>query len=135
LAEMVNDLLDLAKVESGKTELRVGSVDVAQLCGAVRALMRPLATSDAVRLIFDGPPAGLSLEGDEAKLGQILRNLVSNALKFTEKGEVRVSIRANADEDTVSFVVSDTGIGIASEHIDLVFQEFSQIESSLQGRV
>ena len=60
LAEMVNDLLDLAKVEAGKTEIRAGYVDVSQVFGAVRALMRPLATKDAVTLVFDEPPAGLA---------------------------------------------------------------------------
>ncbi len=135
LAEMVNDLLDLAKVESGKTEVRNSSVEVSQILGAVRALMRPLATNDAVTLVFEDPPAGLMIETDEAKLGQILRNLVSNALKFTEKGEVRVSVRCSPEDGAVSFAVKDTGIGIAPEHLEVVFQEFSQIDHSIQGRV
>ncbi len=96
LAEMVNDLLDLAKVEAGKTEVRMTRVDLGQFFGAIRALMRPLATNDAVSLIFDDPPFGAFLETDESKLGQILRNLISNALKFTESGEVRVSAQLQA---------------------------------------
>jgi len=135
LAEMVNDLLDLAKVESGKTEVRRSSVEVTQVLGAVRALMRPLATNDTVTLIFEDPPGGLVMETDEAKLGQILRNLVSNALKFTEKGEVRVSVRSSPEDGLVSFAVKDTGIGIAHEDLDVVFKEFSQIDHSIQGRV
>jgi signal transduction histidine kinase/CheY-like chemotaxis protein len=135
LAEMVNDLLDLAKVESGKTEVRNSIVEVSQVLGAVRALMRPLATNDAVTLTFEEPPPALVVETDETKLGQILRNLVSNALKFTEKGEVRVSVSAGPESNLVSFVVQDTGIGIAPEHCDVIFQEFSQIHHSLQGRV
>ena len=132
LAEMVNDLLDLAKVESGKTKVRSGLVEVGQVVGAVRALMRPLATNEAVKLIFDEFPEGLTIETDEAKLGQILRNLVSNALKFTEEGQVRVSV--STSEGEVVFSVEDTGIGIASEHLEVIFQEFSQIHHSLQGR-
>ena len=132
LAEMVNDLLDLAKVESGKTEVRSSSVDVGQVVGAVRALMRPLATNEAVKLVFDELPDGLMIETDEAKLGQILRNLVSNALKFTEEGQVRVSVGTSGDQ--VVFSVEDTGIGIASEHLEVIFQEFSQIHHPLQGR-
>jgi signal transduction histidine kinase/CheY-like chemotaxis protein len=134
LAEMVNDLLDLAKVESGKTEARVAAVEAGQVLGAVRALMRPLATNDAVALIFEDPPS-IVFDTDEAKVGQILRNLVSNALKFTEKGEVRVSVRLSESGDSVCFSVSDTGIGIAPEDIDTIFQEFSQVHHPLQKRV
>lgn len=134
LAEMVNDLLDLAKVEAGKTETRIAPVEMSQVLGAVRALMRPLATNDAVALIFEDPPS-IVLDTDEAKVGQILRNLVSNALKFTEKGEVRVSVGFSESGDSVCFSVSDTGIGIAPEDIDTVFQEFSQVQHPLQKRV
>jgi signal transduction histidine kinase len=135
LAEMVNDLLDLAKVEAGKTEIRRSAVTVAQLFGAIRALMRPLATKESVSLVFNDPPLSLSLETDEGKLGQILRNLISNALKFTEEGEVRVSASLSEDTRTVIFSVQDTGIGVAAEHLDKIFQEFSQIASPLQNRV
>jgi signal transduction histidine kinase/CheY-like chemotaxis protein len=135
LAEMVNDLLDLAKVESGKTEIRNGVADVSQILGAVRALMRPLATNDAVKLTFEECPPGLTIETDEAKLGQILRNLVSNALKFTEEGEVRVRVQCPSGSERISFVVEDTGIGIAPEHLEEIFREFSQIPNAIQGRV
>ncbi len=135
LAEMVNDLLDLAKVEAGKTEVRKSIVEVSQVLGSVRALMRPLATNDDVTLTFEESPAGLVMETDEAKLGQILRNLVSNALKFTEKGEVRVRTSSPAGSELISFFVEDTGIGIAPEHLDVIFQEFSQIQHSIQRRV
>ncbi len=135
LAEMVNDLLDLAKVESGKTEVRSSLVEVSQVLGAVRALMRPLATNDAVTLIFEESAPGMVIVTDEAKLGQILRNLVSNALKFTEKGEVRVRVRSSEENNQISFFVEDTGIGIAPADLKLIFQEFSQIHSPIQGRV
>jgi len=134
LSEMVNDLLDLAKVEAGKTDIRTSTADLGQILGAVRALMRPLATNEAVTLTFEDPPPGLLVETDETKLGQILRNLVSNALKFTERGEVRVSVRVAPESDMLSFVVADTGIGIAPHHLDVIFQEFSQIGHSLQAR-
>ena len=135
LVEMVNDLLDLAKVESGKTEVHMVPVEVSQLLGPVRALMRPLATNDMVNLVFEDPPSSLMLDTDEAKVGQILRNLISNALKFTERGEVRLSVRLSQNSDSVSFVVSDTGIGIAPEDIEIIFQEFSQVQHSIQRRV
>jgi signal transduction histidine kinase len=135
LAEMVNDLLDLAKVEAGKTEIRPTTVEVPQLFGAIRALMRPLATRETVALVFSDPPPDLSLETDESKLGQILRNLISNALKFTQEGEVRVSAHLIADGHAVAFSVRDTGIGLAPENLERVFQEFAQIENPLQRQV
>jgi CheY-like chemotaxis protein/two-component sensor histidine kinase len=134
LSEMVNDLLDLAKVEAGKTEVHRAPIDVPKLLGTLRGLMRPLATSDAVRLVFEDPPPDLQvLHSDEAKVSQILRNFVSNALKFTEAGEVRIRVRREKGEAVLS--VSDTGIGIAPGDQERIFQEFSQIESPLQRRV
>jgi signal transduction histidine kinase len=135
LADMVNDLLDLAKVEAGKTEVRHSVVEVAPFLGAIRALMRPLATKESVALVFDDPPHGLVLETDESKLGQILRNLISNALKFTERGEVRVIASMSKDGRSIEFSVRDTGIGVAPEHLDKIFQEFAQIENPLQRNV
>jgi signal transduction histidine kinase len=134
LAEMVNDLLDLAKVEAGKTEVRLSRVDLGQFFGAIRALMRPLATNDAVSLIFDDPPAGIAFETDEGKLGQILRNMISNALKFTEAGEVRVSALV-LDNGSLSLSVQDTGVGIAPDDLETIFQEFAQAANRLQKNV
>jgi CheY-like chemotaxis protein len=87
-----------------------------------------------VELRVEEPPADLSLETDEAKVSQVLRNLVSNALKFTEKGEVVVSAERGPG-DTVCFRVRDTGIGIAPEHHERIFEEFIQVESPLQKKV
>ena len=133
LAEMVNDLLDLAKVESGKTEVHLGPVVLSHLFGALRGLMRPLVASDSVSLIFEEPPPDFSFLSDESKITQILRNLISNALKFTEHGEVRVSHRLSAGRLKLS--VSDTGIGIAPEDHDKIFREFAQVNNAIQGRV
>jgi len=90
LSELVNDLLDLAKVEAGKTVVRPTEFTVSGLFGALRGMLRPLLVSDAVRLEFDEPDDLPALFTDEGKLSQILRNFISNALKFTEAGEVRV---------------------------------------------
>jgi signal transduction histidine kinase/ActR/RegA family two-component response regulator len=133
LLEMVNDLLDMAKVEAGKVDLRWGRIEVYKLLGALRVMMRPLATPEAVTLTFDDPPEDLVLHSDEGKLGQILRNLISNALKFTERGEVRVSVVC--EETHIVFSVIDTGIGIAREDQERIFQEFSQVEHALQQKV
>ena len=134
LLEMVNDLLDLAKAEAGKLDVRLGTFDVRDLFAALRGVLRPLFTQDGVALIFDDPPDLGALTTDEGKLNQILRNFVSNALKFTEHGEVRVSAEAGPD-DTLVFRVSDTGIGIAPQDFEWIFEEFTQVEGAAQRRV
>lgn len=135
LFELVNDLLDLSKMESGKATLRPTRFGAPDFLGALRGMMRPVLSADSqVELRFEEPPADLSLETDEAKLSQVLRNLVSNALKFTEKGEVVVSA-GHGPEDTVCFRVRDTGIGIPPEHHERIFEEFTQVESPLQKKV
>ena len=87
------------------------------------------------RLCSRKPPDLPTLDTDEAKVSQILRNFISNAIKFTERGEVRVWASADPAAETVSFHVRDTGVGIAAEDIELIFQEFAQVSNRLQGRV
>jgi signal transduction histidine kinase len=134
LLEIVNDLLDISRVEAGKTEVHYSEVRVRELFGTLRGMMRPLLTNEAVALVFEDPVGVPPLVTDESKLAQILRNFVSNALKFTEKGEVRVSARLQPAGDAVVFSVSDTGIGIAPQDRERIFQEFVQIQNPLQAR-
>jgi signal transduction histidine kinase len=133
VTELVNDLLELAKMEAGKTVARVAVFSAADLFGALRGMFRPLVTSEAVALVIDDVSALPPLETDEGKVGQILRNLISNALKFTERGEVRVSAEL-VHPDLVAFSVADTGVGIAPEDRERIFQAFTQIENPLQRR-
>ncbi len=135
LLELVNDLLDLAKVEAGKVEVRPALLTVAELFGGLRGALKPLQANPAVDLVFEINPDVPELFTDEAKLAQILRNLISNALKFTEAGEVRVTARYDAGSGRVAFLVRDTGIGIAPEHHQRIFEEFGQIETRLHRRV
>lgn len=135
LIDIVNDLLDLAKVESGKTEIHASRIEISQLFGAVRGIMRPLVVNEAVALVFEDPPEGLSVISDESKVAQILRNLVSNALKFTERGSVRVWCIASEARDNICISVADTGIGIAQQDQAHIFQEFTQVQNRLQRRV
>jgi len=134
LTEIVNDLLDLAKIEAGHITVRSSEFTARDLFAAMRGMFRPLVTSDAVTLHFDVPAEMPPLVTDEGRLSQILRNLVSNALKYTEAGEVRVSAAPLAD-DTVLFRVQDTGVGIAPEDQERIFQEFVQVEGPHQRRV
>lgn len=137
MSQMVNDLLDLSKFEAGKAVLRHERLCATDLVAAFRGMLRPLlAPGSTVNLIFDDPPADLTLETDRQIVGQIIRNLVSNALKFTERGEVRIGIRRDPDDGRqVLFEVRDTGIGIADEHKDLIFEEFGQVPGPLQAKV
>src|SRR5262249_20610657 len=135
LLVMVNDLLDLARVEAGKTAVRPGTVVVEELFGVLRGMFRPLHRNEAVALVFE-PADGLpALYVDEAKLAPILRNLTSNALKFTEGGEVRVSCRVDDASGSATFTVTDTGVGIAPDDLVSIFDEFTQIENALQAKV
>jgi signal transduction histidine kinase/CheY-like chemotaxis protein len=133
MLELVNDLLDLARVEAGKTIIRAAPFEVAELFGALRGMLRPLLVSTQLSLVFDEPAGVPTLHTDETKVSQVLRNLISNALKFTERGEVRVSARF--DGERVVFAVSDTGIGIAPADQLRIFEEYAQVESPLQRRV
>jgi signal transduction histidine kinase len=134
LSDLVNDWLDLAKIEAGRTEVHTDTFTVESLWGALRAVFRPIETDDLVSLIFEPPPPLPVLHTDQSKVAQILRNFISNALKFTERGEVRVSVREGSD-DTMVFTVSDTGIGISPDDLDRVFEEFAQLENPMQRLV
>ncbi len=129
LSELVNDLLDIAKVEAGKVTIRPNWFEISDLFNALKGVLRPIRARSPVELIFD-EPQNLPMYTDEGKVSQILRNLISNALKFTPSGEVRV--RALKQESAIVFSVADTGIGIAPEDLELVFEEFVQIENPLQ---
>jgi signal transduction histidine kinase/CheY-like chemotaxis protein len=132
LTDLVNDLLDLAKVEAGKVTIRPTAFSVESLFAALRGMLRPLlAQNSSVSLVFEDPFDIPELHTDEAKVSQVLRNFISNALKFTERGEVRVSVRAGHDQ-TVVFSVADTGIGIPQADQDRIFQEWEQVEGKLQ---
>jgi signal transduction histidine kinase/DNA-binding response OmpR family regulator len=132
LTDLVNDLLDLAKVEAGKVTIRPANFDVDTLFAALRGMLRPLlAQNSSVKLVFDDPDENIQIYSDEAKISQILRNFISNALKFTERGEVRVSVSRRADNN-ISFTVADTGIGIPEADLERIFQEWTQIDGKLQ---
>jgi signal transduction histidine kinase/CheY-like chemotaxis protein len=133
LTELVNDLLDLSSIEAGKVAFRPAQFTVATLFAALRGMIRPLITREGVEVAFDLPDQDIALETDEGKVSQVLRNLLSNALKFTTDGEIRVSARQ--DGDTVAFAVTDTGIGIAESDHEHIFDEFTQLDSPVQRRV
>ncbi|HEX8610052.1 MAG TPA: ATP-binding protein [Telluria sp.] len=135
LNEMVDDLLDLAKIEAGKVDVRAERFMVADMFSTLRGLLRPLLGSSAVALTFHEPQAGLALYSDQGKLAQILRNFISNAIKYTEQGEIAVRAALLPEQGMMHFSVTDTGLGIAASDQAFIFEEFSQIENRLQTRV
>lgn len=135
LLELVNDLLDLAKIDAGKIEVRSSEFTVPSLFSAVRGMLRPLLVGSTVKLVFEDAQDTPPLFGDESKVQQILRNFISNALKFTDRGEIRVTAKLNQAAQTMTFAVADTGIGIALEDQARIFEEFTQVETPLQRQV
>ncbi|WP_236192694.1 sensor histidine kinase [Pseudomonas glycinae] len=134
LSDMVDDLLDLAKIEAGRISISAAWFDMFDLFAALRGMFRPIVDATAVDLIFEEPVGLPRLYTDDKKLAQILRNFISNSLKFTTRGEVRISARLEG-ESKVRFAVSDTGIGIAAELHGTLFEDFSQVDSPLQKRL
>ncbi len=135
LREMVDDLLDLAKIEAGRISISPAWFDLMDLFSALRGMFRPLVEgSNHVDLVFEDPPALPMLYTDDKKLAQILRNFISNALKFTPNGHVRVSARPEG-QDEVRFSVRDSGIGIPEELQSTLFEDFVQVDTPLQKRL
>jgi signal transduction histidine kinase len=134
LAEMVDDLLDLAKIEAGRVDISPAWFEMVDLFSALRGMFRPVLHNPETTLIFEEPDGLPKLYTDDRKLSQILRNFISNALKFTPHGEVRVTA-TRVGEDAVKFSVTDTGIGIAPEHHAAVFDDFAQVDSPVQKRL
>lgn len=134
LSDLVNDLLDIAKIEAGKTEIKPTTFYVSEMLSALRGMLKPLLVSNKLALNFTFPEEDIEMFQDEPKLSQILRNFISNSLKFTEVGSIDVSVFIAKDQ-CVTFSVKDTGLGIPAEHLELIFEEFSQVENRLQKGV
>jgi signal transduction histidine kinase len=134
LTDMVDDLLDLAKVDAGRISISPEWFEMVDLFSALRGMFKPIVGTGAVSLIFEEPSAIPRIFTDDKKLSQILRNFISNALKFTTAGEVRVTASLAA-EGLVEFAVIDTGIGIAKDHLPALFSDFVQIDTRIQKRL
>jgi signal transduction histidine kinase len=131
LLGLINEVLDLAKIEAGKLELNPQSVDLGPLVDDVAATARQLAEKNQNRLVVDGRNSLGTLTVDPLRLRQILLNLLSNACKFTKAGEVKLAARKMSNgKNFIEFAVSDTGIGMTPEQLAKLFQEFTQAEAS-----
>src|SRR5688500_4911533 len=125
LLNLINDILDLAKIEAGKMQLRLEEFSLHDVCEGLLNMFRPLAEKKNIDLRSQFDPDIPVLRQDATKFQQILQNLLSNAIKFTPEGG-RVALKAEADARYVIVTVSDTGVGIALDEQDLVFQKFRQ---------
>lgn len=126
LSEMVDDLLDLAKVEAGRITVSPDWFELIDLFSALRGMFHPIASRGEVAVVFDEPVDVPAMFSDNQKVAQILRNFISNAYKFTNEGSITISARVEPG-DMIRFSVADTGIGIAPEDLKHLFEEFVQV--------
>lgn len=134
LLSLINDILDLSKIEAGHVEIRPESVVLERLAGNLRQVFQPLAQDKGLELSVDlAADVPRTIETDPQRLEQVLKNLLSNAIKFTETGRVALSIH-KADDGGVRFAVTDTGIGIARDHQQSVFEAFQQADGTISRK-
>jgi signal transduction histidine kinase/CheY-like chemotaxis protein len=131
LLALVNDLLDLAKAESGRLEPRWAEVDIAAMFETLSGTMQSLVADAPVSVVVEPLDPSVAFVSDESMLSQVLRNLLTNAVKFTTDGEVRLTAVHRAVEHAVEFVVADTGVGIAPAEQERVFEEFYQARATV----
>ncbi|HIP95707.1 MAG TPA: GAF domain-containing protein, partial [Anaerolineae bacterium] len=128
LLGLINDILDLAKIEAGRMELHQERINLGEIISVVLSTASALVRDKKVALVSEVEPGMPPVFADPQRVRQILLNLVSNAIKFTDKGSV--TVRAEADDENVTISVTDTGIGIRAEDIPLIFEEFRQVDGS-----
>ncbi|MBI3516290.1 MAG: PAS-domain containing protein [Proteobacteria bacterium] len=133
LLSLINDLLDLAKIEAGKMDMQPQPVDVRQLLSSALLMVRETATSGGVAVRLEAPDEPIVVSGDARRLKQCFLNLISNAVKFTPAGG-RVVITVTPGRNTVEIAVADTGIGVKASDIAKIFEPFGQVDSMLGRR-
>ncbi len=132
LLAIINDILDFSKIEAGKLELEDGQIDLDEVVENVTSLFAEKARNGDIDLVaMVDPDVPRTISGDPVRLGQVISNLVNNALKFTERGFVRLTLtRDSADPDAIVLSVEDTGIGIAEDKLSSIFDAFSQADQT-----
>jgi PAS domain S-box-containing protein len=129
LRALIGDILDMSKIEAGRMELRYEEVDVQQMTNDIMATARPLAQEKSLDLYLNVAPDIGKIEADGTRLRQVLWNILGNAIKFTEEGYVTLTMKAKGDN--VFGSVRDTGVGIKAENLPVVFEQFRQVDGSL----
>jgi signal transduction histidine kinase len=134
LLQLINDILDLAKVESGKFQIYKTLTNLRSLCQSSIAFIEPILKDKNIDLVIDLPSENVSIEVDELRTRQILVNLLSNAVKFTsERGKVSMIVTLDLEKNQVQFAIKDTGIGIAPENLPHLFQSFIRLRVAIRG--
>jgi two-component system, sensor histidine kinase len=131
MVRLVDDLLDVSRINTGKFTIKSGRVELKAVVNDALEVVRPYIELHGHELTIDLPDRPVFLNGDATRLAQILSNLLNNAAKYTNRGG-RVGLRATVDDRTLTLVVSDTGIGIAPDMLDTVFEMFVQVDSTLE---
>jgi signal transduction histidine kinase len=121
---LVDNLLDLRKIEEGKMEYDFVEVEVAKFVSEIVEELSPLASDKKLELSFEGEPSGIKIKADAQKLRQVIQNLIDNAAKYTQAGWVRVSVNPDQDKKNVLITVADSGLGISKELLPNLFQQF-----------
>jgi PAS domain S-box-containing protein len=137
LLTLINDILDLSKIEAGKMDLFIETFDIGEMVDGVASTVRPLVEKNANAFVVEGADGLGGMSADVTRIRQILLNLLSNASKFTERGTISLEVSRVAGEagaEEVQFVVSDTGIGMTDEQIDRIFEAFAQAEASTTSK-
>jgi len=130
LLKLINNLLDLTKLEEGKMRLKIKAVDLVDVTNALLAAVKPMADQKQIKLYFQHPPHDVELVVDPDQFEKVVLNLLSNALKFTPKGG-KITVYIEDRDSTVSLVVEDTGIGIPPNMLESIFDRFSQVDGSM----
>jgi signal transduction histidine kinase/DNA-binding response OmpR family regulator len=132
LLDLINNILDLSKIEAGKMDVLIEDFEVGALIAEVQSVIQPLMAKNANTLVVDCGPGLGTMRSDQTKLRQNLFNLLSNAAKFTERGQITLVARrlTRDNQDWLEFKVSDTGIGMSQDQLDKLFQAFAQAEAS-----
>src|SRR5262249_46210751 len=133
LLGLINDILDLSKIEAGRMDLFVEPFEGGQLVRDVEAIVQPLVEKNSNKLVVEGPDDLGEMRADLTKVRQTLFNLLSNATKFTDHGTISLAVQRQAD-DWLTFAVADTGIGMTEEQLGRLFEAFSQAEASTRSK-
>lgn len=134
LLGLIDEILDLSKIEAGKMKLEFADVNINEIATDMRSLFTPLANNKTLQLVIDIENDVLSINTDKMRLEQILKNLLSNAIKFTDRGKVSLTIRKDEQKKSILFKVTDTGIGIPADKQGLIFEAFQQADGSTRRK-
>jgi signal transduction histidine kinase/DNA-binding response OmpR family regulator/CHASE3 domain sensor protein len=135
LLELIDEILDLSKIEAGKMDLDYAYLSLAELTADMRMLFEPLAREKGIQLLFETDPQTVSeIETDKMRLEQILKNLLSNAFKFTKSGSITMQMKSDPGKRFIFIEIRDTGIGIAEDKLGIIFEAFQQADGSTKRK-